>query len=159
MPARHSGRCLRWSRTGRVVSRSVDHPGQQAHRSIRQRTAPLGTIHHQGLKAREYQMSKEQPIDVRDMAIIHRTFRAGYAEAARLVRAASTPSPRRVKFLADHIDLAIAALHIHHESEDELLYPKLIQRAPEQAPMTEEVEHEHHPDGSRHRISRVRDLA
>jgi hypothetical protein len=34
-------------------------------------------------------------------------------------------------------------LHIHHEGEDELLYPKLIERAPEQAPMTEEVEHEH----------------
>jgi hypothetical protein len=28
-------------------------------------------------------MSKEQPIDVRDMAIIHRTFRAGYTESAR----------------------------------------------------------------------------
>ena len=88
-------------------------------------------------------MSKEQPIDVRDMAIIHRTFRAGYAEAAQLVRAAPTPSPERVRFLADHIDFAIATLHIHHESEDELLYPKLIQRVPEQAPMTEEVEHEH----------------
>jgi hypothetical protein len=37
-------------------------------------------------------MSKEQPIDVRDMAIIHRTFRAGYAEAAQLVRTAPTPS-------------------------------------------------------------------
>jgi hemerythrin-like domain-containing protein len=88
-------------------------------------------------------MSKEQPIDVRDMAIIHRTFRAGYAEAAQLVRAAPTPSPERVRFLADHIDFAIAAMHIHHESEDELLYPKLIQRVPEQAPMTEEVEDEH----------------
>jgi hemerythrin-like domain-containing protein len=88
-------------------------------------------------------MSKEQPIDVRDMAIIHRTFRAGYSEAAQLVRATPTPSPERVRFLADHIDFAIAAMHIHHESEDELLYPKLIQRVPEQAPMTEEVEHEH----------------
>ena len=88
-------------------------------------------------------MSKEQPIDVRDMAIIHRTFRAGYAEAAQLVRAAPTPSPERVRFLADHIDFAIAAMHIHHESEDELLYPKLIQRVPERARMTEEVEHEH----------------
>ena len=67
----------------------------------------------------------------------------GYAEAAQLLRAAPTPSPQRVRFLADHIDFAIAALHIHHESEDELLYPKLIQRVPEQAPMTEEVEHEH----------------
>jgi hypothetical protein len=88
-------------------------------------------------------MSKAQPIDVRDMAIVHRTFRTAYAESARLVRAAPTPSPARVTFLADHIDFAIAALHIHHEGEDELLYPKLIERVPDQAPMTEAVEHEH----------------
>lgn len=88
-------------------------------------------------------MSKEQPIDVRDMAIIHRTFREAYAESARLVRAAPVPSRERVSFLADHIDFGIAALHIHHESEDELLYPKLIERVPEQAPMTKEVEHGH----------------
>jgi hypothetical protein len=88
-------------------------------------------------------MSKAQPIDVRDMAIVHRTFRSAYAESARLVRAAPVPSPARVTFLADHIDFAIAALHIHHEGEDELLYPKLIERVPDQAPMTEEVEHEH----------------
>ena len=88
-------------------------------------------------------MSKTQPIDVRDMAIVHRTFRAGYAESAQLVRAAPVPSPARVAFMADHIDFTIQALHIHHEGEDELLYPKLIERAPEQAPMTEEIEHEH----------------
>ena len=88
-------------------------------------------------------MSKMQPIDVRDMAIVHRTFRKAYDEAARLVRAVPTPSPGRVTFLADHIDLALAALHIHHEDEDALLYPKLIERAPEQAPMTEHVEQEH----------------
>jgi hemerythrin-like domain-containing protein len=34
-------------------------------------------------------------------------------------------------------------LHVHHEGEDELLYPKLIARVPDQAPMTEKVEHEH----------------
>src|SRR5215470_5984870 len=88
-------------------------------------------------------MSASQPIDVRDMAIVHRTFRKAYSESAQLVRAAPTPSPGRVTFLADHIDFAIKALHIHHEGEDELLYPKLIERVPEQAPMTEEVEHEH----------------
>jgi hypothetical protein len=88
-------------------------------------------------------MSEAQPIDVRDMAIIHRTFRKTYDESARLVRAAPTPSPGRVTFLADHIDFGIAMLHVHHEDEDELLYPKLIERVPGQAPMTEEVEHEH----------------
>jgi hypothetical protein len=77
------------------------------------------------------------------MAIIHRLFRSAYEESARLVRAAPTPSQGRVTFLADHIDFGIAALHHHHEGEDELLYPKLIERAPEQAPMTEKVEHEH----------------
>src|SRR5215467_3238674 len=88
-------------------------------------------------------MSTTQPIDVRDMAIVHRTFRKAYQESAQLVRAIPVPSPGRVTFLADHIDFAIAALHHHHEDEDQLLYPKLIERVPEQAPMTEHVEHEH----------------
>jgi hypothetical protein len=42
-------------------------------------------------------MGTSQPIDVRDMAIVHRTFREGYREAARLVRAATT-SDTRVAF-------------------------------------------------------------
>src|SRR6516164_7673885 len=88
-------------------------------------------------------MSKEHPIEVRDMAIVHRLFRQAYEEAARLVRVGPTPSPGRVTFLADHIDLVLGGLHSHHQDEDELLYPKLIERVPEQAPMTEQVEHEH----------------
>lgn len=88
-------------------------------------------------------MATAQPIDVRDMAIVHRTFRNAYEETARLVRAAPAPSPARVAFLADHLDFAIAVLHHHHESEDALLFPKLIERVPDQAPMTKEVEHEH----------------
>ena len=88
-------------------------------------------------------MSEAQPIDVRDMAIIHRTFRNMYNESARLVRTAPAPSSGRVSFLADHIDFGIAMLHVHHEDEDELLYPKLIQQVPEQAPMTEQVDQEH----------------
>ena len=52
-------------------------------------------------------MSKEHPIEVRDMAIVHRLFRQAYDEAARLVRAGPTPSPERVTFLADQIDLVL----------------------------------------------------
>jgi len=88
-------------------------------------------------------MSMAPPIDVREMAIVHRTFRNTYNESARLVRAAPVPSPGRVTFLADHIDFGIAMLHVHHEGEDELLYPKLLERVPEQAAMTEQVDHEH----------------
>jgi len=77
------------------------------------------------------------------MAIVHRLFRQAYEEAARLVRAAPTPSPERVTFLADHIDLIVGGLHTHHVDEDALLFPKLIERVPEQAAMTEQVEHQH----------------
>ena len=92
-------------------------------------------------------MSNPEPIDVRDMAIVHRTFRNAYEEAARLVRAAPAPSSARVTFLADHIDFGLAMLHVHHEGEDELLYPKLIERAPEQAAITEQTKHQHEEIG------------
>ena len=88
-------------------------------------------------------MQAAEKIDVSDMAIVHRTFRRTYEESAQLVRADPEPSPERVAFLADHIDFGIELLNIHHEGEDELLYPKLIERAPDQAAMTEDVEHEH----------------
>jgi hemerythrin-like domain-containing protein len=88
-------------------------------------------------------VSKSQPIDVRDMAIVHRTFRSAYEESARLVRALPTPSPGRVTFLADHIDFALEMLHHHHASEDLLLYPLLLERVPAQAAVTEEVALEH----------------
>jgi hemerythrin-like domain-containing protein len=88
-------------------------------------------------------MQPAQPIDVRDMAIVHSAFRRAYEESAQLVRAAPAASPERVAFLADHIDFGLRLLHVHHEGEDELLYPKLMERAPDQARMTAEVEHEH----------------
>src|SRR5215472_14887521 len=99
--------------------------------------SPWATFRHPS-RQRSTHMLKSPPIEVRDMAIVHCTFRNVYEEAARLVREAPTPSPGRVTFTADHIDFALAALHHHHRVEDELLYPRLIERVPEQAPMTEE---------------------
>lgn len=88
-------------------------------------------------------MSTTNPIEVRDMRIIHETFRRAYDEAAALIRANPTPSPSRVTFLADHIDFGLSMLHHHHEGEDEILYPLLVERAPEHAQRTEQIDHEH----------------
>jgi len=88
-------------------------------------------------------MSATQPIEVRDMAIVHATFRHAYSEAAELVRANPTPSSERVTFLAEHIDFGITMLHHHHESEDDLLYPKILERSPDQAPMITEIDQQH----------------
>ena len=88
-------------------------------------------------------MNTAQPIDVRDMAIVHRTFDRMYDEAIGLVRAESSPTADRVTLLADFVDFGAMMLHHHHESEDELLYPLLLSRVPDQAATTEDVEHEH----------------
>lgn len=88
-------------------------------------------------------MSSESPIDVRDMKIIHETFRRAYEEAARLIRANPAPSAARVTFLADHIDFGLTMLHHHHEGEDIILYPLLVERAPEHANRTEQIDREH----------------
>jgi hemerythrin-like domain-containing protein len=88
-------------------------------------------------------MTTQQPIDVRDMAIVHKTFRNMFTETAGLVRANSTPSASRVAFLADHVDFGLMMLHHHHEVEDEYLYPLMVARAPDQVPMLNEVEHQH----------------
>jgi hemerythrin-like domain-containing protein len=88
-------------------------------------------------------VSTTNPIEVRDMRIIHETFRRAYEEAAQLVRANPTPSPARVTFLADHIDFGLTMLHHHHEGEDEILYPLLVERVPDHATRTEQIDEEH----------------
>ncbi len=88
-------------------------------------------------------MTTTTPIDVRDMAIIHKTFRRAYEEGARLVRTNPMPSAARVTFLADHTDFGLMMLHHHHEGEDLILYPLLVERAPEHASRTEAIDHQH----------------
>jgi hypothetical protein len=88
-------------------------------------------------------VSSTDPIEVRDMRIIHETFRRAYEEAARLIRDNPTPSPPRVTFMADHVDFGLTMLHHHHEGEDEILYPLLVERAPDHAARTEQIDQEH----------------
>jgi len=88
-------------------------------------------------------VSSTSPIEVRDMAIIHKTFRRAFEESAQLVRANPSPSAGRVTFLSLHIDFRLNMLHYHHEGEDEILYPLLVERVPDHAARTEQIDHEH----------------
>jgi len=88
-------------------------------------------------------MSAEAPLDTRDILIVHSAMCNAFDECAALIRANPTPSPTRVKFLADHTDFILKLLHGHHEGEDLLLYPLLEERVPEQAEHTEDVDREH----------------
>jgi len=65
-----------------------------------------------------------------DMRILHNAFLWGYAEAPALVRGTSAGDVTRSEFVGQWLADLDATLHTHHESEDELLWDKLEQRAP-----------------------------
>lgn len=64
------------------------------------------------------------------MLEIHRAFRAGFAESPNLVRGVRNGDSRHAEVVATQLNLLSAALHAHHGSEDEGLWPRLEARAP-----------------------------
>ena len=64
------------------------------------------------------------------MRRIHRVFLWAYAEAPGLARSASAGDTVRSGYVADVLRNFDKLLHVHHEGEDLLLYPKLRERSP-----------------------------
>ncbi|WP_159001102.1 hemerythrin domain-containing protein [Streptomyces sp. SBT349] len=77
-------------------------------------------------------MPKQQKhgADVRDMLVVHESFRQEYDRMPALVRGVTPGDTARAKTVAGHIELIETFLHLHHKGEDELLWPKLAERAP-----------------------------
>ncbi|MFI7633530.1 hemerythrin domain-containing protein [Nonomuraea sp. NPDC049400] len=69
-----------------------------------------------------------QGADVRDMLVVHQAFRDAYRRMPDLVRAVPAGDADRAAVVCDHADLIDDFLHLHHKGEDELLWPKLIER-------------------------------
>ncbi|GAA5024692.1 hemerythrin domain-containing protein [Kitasatospora paranensis] len=68
-------------------------------------------------------------LDPQEMVVLHRVFRREISLLATLIEAAVPGDRRRTDVLADHLDLVLGALGEHHEGEDDLLWPKLRERA------------------------------
>ena len=64
------------------------------------------------------------------MRRIHRVFLWAYDEAPGLVRSAQPGDTERSAYVGEVLGNFDKLLHVHHESEDELMYPKLSERAP-----------------------------
>ncbi|MGW4806196.1 hemerythrin domain-containing protein [Kitasatospora sp. NPDC004272] len=71
----------------------------------------------------------DERLDPQEMVVLHRVFRREVPLLAGLVEAAAPGDRRRTAVLADHLDLVLGALGEHHEGEDDLLWPKLRERA------------------------------
>jgi len=69
-------------------------------------------------------------IDVRDMVMAHDAFRRALRSGASLVGAVGDGDRKRAGVLADHLEFMLGMLVHHHEGEDQLLWPVLLQRVP-----------------------------
>lgn len=81
--------------------------------------------------------------DVRDMLVVHRAFRREFRLAPRLVRAVVPGDTSRAAVVADHARLILTGLHLHHSGEDELLWPKLLERTAPEAALIARMEAQH----------------
>jgi iron-sulfur cluster repair protein YtfE (RIC family) len=82
--------------------------------------------------------------DVRDMYTVHIVFRREFGQLPSLVRAVPDGDTARAELLAGHVQLLCGMLHSHHSGEDELLWPKLLDRGSDEiAPLVHTMESQH----------------
>ncbi|QLY29638.1 hemerythrin domain-containing protein [Nocardia huaxiensis] len=74
---------------------------------------------------------REQGPAIEQMAVLHRGFRQDLATAPGLVRRLRAGDHDRIRLVVDHVRDLMERLHIHHTGEDELLWPLLRERAPD----------------------------
>ena len=78
-----------------------------------------------------------------DMIIVHRVFRREFAAVLDLVRTVPDGDSGRATVVAGHLDLLLDLLHHHHDTEDVLLWPLLVERAPQHRAVLEVMEAQH----------------
>ncbi|MFC4695703.1 hemerythrin domain-containing protein [Geodermatophilus arenarius] len=81
--------------------------------------------------------------DVRDMYVVHRAFRREFGLLPGLVRAVEPGDTARAAVLARHARMVLLGLHLHHTAEDDLLWPRLLERCPPDAAVVHRMEAQH----------------
>jgi hemerythrin-like domain-containing protein len=81
--------------------------------------------------------------DTRDMVLVHRVFRREFGLLPLMVRGVADGDVRAAARVARHAREMTDALHHHHHNEDELLWPRLLERAPLDADLVIRMEAQH----------------
>jgi hemerythrin-like domain-containing protein len=84
-----------------------------------------------------------EPTDAHDMVVVHRVFRRELRLIPELILATPRGALERAVTIAGHARLVLNGLHLHHTSEDDLLWPWLTERAPEAAAVIGRMESQH----------------
>ncbi len=81
--------------------------------------------------------------NVHDMVVVHRVFRREFRLLPQLVRGVAAGDTARAAVLAGHARMILTGLHLHHTGEDDLLWPKLLERCPPDAALVHRMEQQH----------------
>jgi hypothetical protein len=81
--------------------------------------------------------------DTSDMIGLHRVFRTALDAAPTLVRTVDHGDLPRAAHVGSYYANVLGLLHVHHEGEDELVTPKLLERAPEHAELIASIASQH----------------
>lgn len=81
--------------------------------------------------------------DTQSMVVVHRLFRRELRLLPDLIRGVAGGDLARARVVADHCSDVLWGLHHHHESEDELLWPKLLDRATPDIELIHRMEEQH----------------
>ena len=82
--------------------------------------------------------------DTRDMYMVHTMFRREFALLPALVRGVTAGDEKRSQIVADHVAFLSTVMSSHHHSEDENLWPKLLDRSPaEVVPIIQSMQAHH----------------
>ncbi|MDJ0413977.1 hemerythrin domain-containing protein [Rhodococcus opacus] len=81
--------------------------------------------------------------DTREMVVVHDCFRRQFAALPALVRGVPAGDTARAGEVVTFFAELATALHHHHTSEDDLLWPKLLDRAPTDAALVLRMEEQH----------------
>ncbi len=75
-------------------------------------------------------MSEPVRPDTSEMAAVHKVFRSSLDSAPEFIASAKADDARRA-LIADYYSNVLSFLEVHHDGEEELLFPLLAERAPQ----------------------------
>jgi hemerythrin-like domain-containing protein len=81
--------------------------------------------------------------DTRDMVLVHRVFRRELRLLPLMVRSVPDGNIAAAGRVGQHAREMIDVLHHHHQHEDDLLWPRLLQRAPVDAALVTRMQAQH----------------
>ena len=90
-------------------------------------------------------MTSDSPMltDTRDMLVVHGALKRAFGDAPSQLASVGNGDAERARYLADYLGEVLWLLHAHHSAEDELLYPVLSERAPEERELFSRMEAQH----------------